>query len=1054
VEENDEKAQYFRLINADLHDWLESDKSKKVFEGDEDLTQTRNWTSRHWCVECGHLNTSPNCQCGANTHVELASALIPDAAMKLRCDQCGSPNERSPFGPIMRPVSGVDALTSVITTSLYGKLPAEVPDAGSGNRKLLAFSDNRQDAAYFAPYLEATYFDLLRRRVIAQTVFDLDGDKYTKSPYALETVVAAMNRNYEQALAGMASGPLWAWTWIRGELLTTDVNSTLTDTGLLRIYVPRDKLVHSIQYLQSCDLSSEDAFITINALLKSVAYDGAVELPLGVAPDDQIFAPREKAVYLSLNNSGPKNSVPWFSEASVGNKRTDIIKRVFNAEKDRVEEILTNLWNALDQDGIFKAEKVGTRSVDNDSWVIEKADGSIFRCQECRRVSYWVLPKGMCVTKGCAAGRPGLVTISEENHYRWMFSNLPIIPMASKEHTAQWTSDEAEEVQDEFIDGDVNVLSCSTTFEMGVDIGSIVAVLCRNVPPTPANYVQRAGRAGRRRGDKALVVTFARRRSHDSQYVSNPLLLIKGQIPVPRLSLENHDLIRRHIYTLALSRFLREIGFTSTRSDDFFESSADSVSVISQFRTWLDGHPVDLVAEINGLGLSAPVKARLGIENWEWVRLLDDVDINNRGAWLETIETLYSEEIGSIKQLFDVLISIDPDGKRPSQSNLDRARGLQRVLADLQRKQFIDPLANGGVLPKYGFPVDVASLVPSAASPQQASKVELQRDLSIAISEYAPGSQLVAGGHILASNGVRRPTNHTFGSMQYVSYTCDNCGWFTHRLAPERNQLSGGRTECEGCGRAFTPQNIKLFIQPKFGFIGQVDRRSAGVSSKPRRASGSISYVSSGSESHANWTQGDKFSYSVAHDSQLLTLTSKEFLFCYSCGYSQPKDQGRPRGHKDPRSARDCLSTPLGIWFGHEFKTDVFRLKFNKPVAQCICSEPDCLGPLESAAAALVSGATRVLGVANNDLNSSAQRYASGESRINIFDTTPGGIGLAVAISERMDEIFAQAMKIVKDCPNCDANSSCYTCLRSYSNQRKHDHLTRDHALDLILALK
>ena len=136
-------------------------------------------------------------------------------------------------------------------------------------------------------------------------------------------------------------------------------------------------------------------------------------------------------------------------------------------------------------------------------------------------------------------------------------------------------------MQEEFITGKVNVLSCSTTFEMGVDIGSIVAVLCRNVPPSPANYVQRAGRAGRRQGDKALIVTFARRRSHDIQYVSNPLMLIKGAIPVPSLSLENVDLIRRHIFAIALSTFLRDIGFVGTRSEDFFENK--EVNLLNRF---------------------------------------------------------------------------------------------------------------------------------------------------------------------------------------------------------------------------------------------------------------------------------------------------------------------------------------------------------------------------------------------------------------------------------------------------------------------------------------
>ena len=632
--------------------------------------------------------------------------------------------------------------------------------------------------------------------------------------------------------------------------------------------------------------------------------------------------------------------------------------------------------------------------------------------------------------------------------------NLKIDPLSSKEHTAQWTAAEAQKVQQEFIDGKVNVLSCSTTFEMGVDIGSIVAVLCRNVPPTPANYVQRAGRAGRRKGDKALVVTFARRRSHDSQYVANPLMLINGQIPVPSLSLENHDLIRRHIYTMALSMFLRAIKFDSTRCDDFFEIQGAEKSVVNRFRDWLHTHPQVLFEEIHLLNLPKVVYERLGVDSWSWVNLLDSVDSNERGAWLRLIEVFYIEEIQFISQLASELNANDENGNMASIPKQKRATALSYVLRDLRKKQMIEPLANGGVLPKYGFPVDVAALVPSAASPEQADRVELQRDLSLAISEYGPGSQVVAGGYVLTSVGVRKPANHTFESIQYLSYTGDGCGWFWLELAPEGKNSPTSKTQCDNCGKGFSLQNKKLFLQPRFGFIANADHKKAGIRQKPRKTSGSISYVSSGIENDTNWVKGEKYSYSVAHDSQLLTLTTKESIFCKKCGFAQAGDISRPRTHLDPRTGRDCSQTFTSpIYFGHEFKTDVFRMKFNETVPACLCGDSECLGALDSAAAALVVGAAWVLGVARADLNSSVQRYTTGESRINIIDTTPGGIGLAISISERLDEIFAQAIRIIENCPNCDRTTSCYTCLRTYSNQRRHDHLIRSNSLDLLRRL-
>lgn len=1055
VDESDENAQFFRLASARIDSWNEQDKFLGDVEESDDADDSPGLAqpliSQWWCVNCSTISASQSCGCGQTCNVELMEALRPNKIGKLKCDKCGSPGERSPFGPILRPVSGVDALTSVITTALYQNLPTEENLSGAGNRKLLAFSDNRQDAAYFAPYLKSSYFDLLRRRVIFKALEDLDSSPYSNSPYDLQQLAASM-KDFEDEIPEVANTQLWSWTWIRGELVTTDAVITLSDSGLVRFFVPIGKLKNSISYLRSKGLDEDESHHFLNALIKTIIYDGAVELPKGVDPADEVFAPKEKPVY--LNRIGTTaNSKPWISESSLGNKRTSMVARVFGTDLAQTKQLLNEIWETLDEDKIFIEPKTGLRAVANSSFFIEKSNGKIFKCIKCRRYSQWKLPKDKCPTKNCLDGRLEEIITSDFNHYRYIFENMEIASLNSKEHTAQWTAEEAEQVQEEFISGEVNVLSCSTTFEMGVDIGSVVAVLCRNVPPSPANYVQRAGRAGRRQGDKALIITFARRRSHDTQYAANPLLLIKGTIPVPSLSLENHDLVRRHIYAMSMSAYLRHVGFAGTRSDAFFEMAGNVPSVSSTFRTWLKSRPNELLKEIRGLDLPISVVERLGVDNWEWVDLLDIPDESGRGGWLKLVEDLYFEDIDGISSVINSLEQSRSGSETSSEAG--RRSRLLKIREDLQSRQIVEPLANGGILPKYGFPVDVASLIPSFASPQQASKVELQRDMSMAIAEYGPGSQVVAGGHVLTSKGIRRPANATFGSMTYVSYTCDACGWFWHSLAPEGRRSSAGQlTECDSCAKAFSRDSKKFFIQPRYGFIAYVDNRSAGMNARPKKATGATSYVSSGSDSAQDWENVGKLSYSISHESQLLTLSTKEFIFCDTCGFAQPLDQGRPAKHEDPRNGKLCSSPFLSTYYlGHEFKTDVIRLKFKMMSARCLCGEPDCLGALDSAAAAIVMAAARTLGVSNTDLNTSAQRFGMDASYINIFDTTPGGIGLTLAISERLKEILRVAVQISSECPNCQPDTSCYVCLRSYTNQRRHDHLSRRLAGEIILQL-
>ena len=96
------------------------------------------------------------------------------------------------------------------------------------------------------------------------------------------------------------------------------------------------------------------------------------------------------------------------------------------------------------------------------------------------------------------------------NHYARLYSSSHSEPLYIKEHTAQLAKDQQTRYQEAFVQKKINALSCSTTFEMGVDVGSLETVYMRNVPPSPSNYVQRAGRAGRAKHSVAFVMTYAK----------------------------------------------------------------------------------------------------------------------------------------------------------------------------------------------------------------------------------------------------------------------------------------------------------------------------------------------------------------------------------------------------------------------------------------------------------------------------------------------------------------------------------------------------------------
>jgi hypothetical protein len=126
------------------------------------------------------------------------------------------------------------------------------------------------------------------------------------------------------------------------------------------------------------------------------------------------------------------------------------------------------------------------------------------------------------------------------------------------------TSEDREEREDRFRSGDLPLLFCSPTMELGVDIAQLNLVNLRNVPPTPANYAQRSGRAGRG-GQPALVYTYCAGRSpHDQYYFRQPNQMVAGSVTPPRIDIRNSDLVRAHVHAVWMEVVKPNLGKTLT----------------------------------------------------------------------------------------------------------------------------------------------------------------------------------------------------------------------------------------------------------------------------------------------------------------------------------------------------------------------------------------------------------------------------------------------------------------------------------------------------------
>jgi superfamily II DNA/RNA helicase len=147
------------------------------------------------------------------------------------------------------------------------------------------------------------------------------------------------------------------------------------------------------------------------------------------------------------------------------------------------------------------------------------------------------------------------IVYNPNKYFQDFYKNIPLsdINLQAKDHTGQVQKEERELREQQFRNGEFPVLYCSPTMELGIDIKDLSIVGMRNVPPTPANYTQRAGRAGRS-GQAALIYTYCRsRNSHENYYLRHPEKMVNGEVKAPRMELINEELFSTHLHSTILS---------------------------------------------------------------------------------------------------------------------------------------------------------------------------------------------------------------------------------------------------------------------------------------------------------------------------------------------------------------------------------------------------------------------------------------------------------------------------------------------------------------------
>jgi len=1083
-----EKA-YFLL--ADQIVGLDEDEAVAAGE-DLDTIDKDECESYTFCMSCGAvapgIGASTGCDCEPSVpRVNLWQVDLQDKSELRHCVSCGA---RSNSGIIYRFLTGQDAPVSVLATALYQTLPAssdeEMEDLPGQGRKLLAFSDSRQDAAFFAPYLERTYQHVLRRRLILKTL--LKDPAGREGRLRLQDLVGRLQRQAEDA--GLFTQrqsyderqQLMA-TWLMQELIAWDRRISLEGLGLLKFRLVRPERWRPPQPLLEppWSLTPDEAWQLLALLLDTLRHQGAVTYPDNVDPRSEAFAPRNRELFMRGERADARNGIFSWIPTRGNNRRLDILNRLLARSTDLLEEerralatdTLKGIWHRLtDSRSVWREHlpsenrrRVGViHRLSHHFWemmpLIETTE-TVYRCSRCRNVAH-INVRGVCPGYRCDGtlepvdeAAPGWV----QNHYRHLYRFLDPIPLSAEEHTAQWTSTAAATIQDRFVNGELNALSCSTTFELGVDVGELQAVLMRNVPPTTANYVQRAGRAGRRTDSAAFALAYAQRRSHDLTHYAHPERIVAGRIRPPAVVVTNEKIVRRHAHSVLFAAFFRwaaqERGRHFRNVGAFFEPEEPGPTGPELLREYVEGRPLEVQQALYRI-VPEELQDELGIADWGW---LPDLWSEDGGGILDRVIQEVTDDLDLLCRLVDEAVN------ERTRAGLGRAMHFRGVIQTVRGRNLLGFLGSRNVLPKYGFPVDVVELRTNHLPVDVARRIELQRDLRIAISEYAPGGEVVAAKHIWISGGINKQPNRDWQVYHYA--VCPECGRFHRSLS----RIEGPCTVCGGNLFGW-PKRYGAFIIPEFGFIVGDHPRSSGEA-RPQRLYSSRVYFAEyatpeveGTPSEPPFEEATGLSSArvqvwqrYSRYGKLALVNSgrfnRGFRVCETCGFAQPapdqptgRRQRSSHTHQNPRTGRDCRGRLATYHLGHEFLTDVLELR----LAGLLASRVDYELWL-SVLYAVLEGASETLDIRRDDLDGTLYRYSADIApALVLYDNVPGGAGHVRRVADELTDVFLTAWKRVDGC-ECGEETSCYECLRNFRNQPFHDLLKRGLTRDFLSSM-
>lgn len=971
----------------------------QVFKNPED----NKFIEQKKCLDCGSLNSKLRSVCSFCSSNNLESVFIRDKITI--CPFCGrSYGGRS---EAVSPIYISPNTTSRLVFDLnYILLPEKI-------RKMLIFSDSRQDASYMAGTIKDEHLKHMLRQLITQVIWQRRNLTY----HELEEII--LNRMQQM-------DPSLKEDEIKHHLIeeissVTARQRSPENLGLISIEYSRLMSLDVKGILETFGISNDIFKKYLVSLLNEIRQDGALEglhnRKIGKRPPKGIICERRKIKGYFLKNL-----------LAARGQFVEYTKKVF-PDKDQIK-ILEKAFLVLRKYNYLKEVRIGLYQRNTERGFVVSKDKikikvptEIYECNVCGRV-YTVAPNDACSGWHCDGKliRKALEDYlsSKEKFHINFYKDIEAVRLKVEEDTGYIPIEKRQRLELAFRSGDVDLLVATPTLELGIDIGDLLCIGLMKSPPSPANYAQRVGRAGRETA-VSMANAFMFQNAIDRYYFDSPQELISGEILAPCLNLNNPYIVRRHIHSLILEDLL----VTPHSPPPYY---------LRMMKDFIENNFTN--ALLNDLKLQLNNIINIIKSTFEKIDLQGDLDPNKiikefpkyfkntANSYQKEIEVL-DEILAKIREQQDVMRKEKSPNARRELRRLRRMQAnIDERYIELNQREFFSHLSVSGLIPRYAFPgrsVRVFSLD---------GKEYAERQMPIALYELAPGIPVYLGG--MKNRVIGLPFGHDPEMMKTTSfYVCNNCRIYA--------QESVSFNECPECGACNNAIKIK----------GECYRPTAVVvkeEGKPSEEGRESVYVDA--ESYLLQpittlpTEAERSKETPLGEIRLLgkrsivtivkgisdynSIEPKRFTLCGSCGYYLGGEfsdviNERQRKHRDilGKGFHEPANVLHDIKLYHKFDTSVLLLKLPT-------NNRTFLITLKNA---LINSAQRIVGADDGEIEGIIK-----DNTLILYDNVEGGAGYVNTIFDKFNEILEEAIDLLLRC-NCERG--CPKCL--YSHRRRRD---------------